>query len=293
MQQIKRRTRDSGNKRIQRPKNYFGKIPLFFIYLILGFYAFTLIYPMLWVLMNSFKSLREFYVNPFNLPINPTLQNYINAFAEVNIGRYLFNSVWYTVAQVALSQFLTCYLAYVMAKYRFKFKNFLTGICIAGFLIPSLNTFPTWYRFMTDMHFTGYLGLFINNSGVLGGGLLIYISFFKSIEWSYAEAAFVEGAGHFRVFTKIMLPLAAPGIAVMSMFSLIGTWNDYLIPQLLLRKEKFYTIGVGLQALFMKQQYQADWTVLFAGVILAALPIFIVFLFLKDYILEGYSMSLK
>lgn len=268
-----------------------GKTATIIAEILLMGYALSLILPYLWLLNNSFKSVAEYYKDIWNFPVIFHMENYVKAITETHMGDYFLNSVFITVASTVLCVLFSAMSAYILAKYKFKGSGIVFGMAVAGFLIPSVGTLAPMYVFMKNMHLFNRLGLLIYYSAGLGTNMLIYYSFFKNIPWSYAEAAFIDGAGHFKVFWNIMLPMAKGATIAVSIVSAIAFWNDYFMPSILLTNPKSKTIAVGLRALYVQQQYAATWTTLFAAVIVASLPMIIIYAVFSDKISQGFLLG--
>ncbi|MFD0960763.1 carbohydrate ABC transporter permease [Paenibacillus chungangensis] len=254
-------------------------------------YAASLIYPFIWMLINSLKSNQEFFMDIWSLPKEWRWDNYASAWSSANIGKYFFNSVWMTAIGTFTSVMCAAMPAYVVAKYKFKGSNIVYALAIVGFLIPTVGTFGPWYLLMQQLGLFNPLGVMLGYAGGIGFNMIILYSFFKGISWEYAEAAFMDGAGHFRVFLLIMLPLARGGIVAVCIFAVIGIWNDYFQPFILLQDTSQYTIAVGLANLVEVQKYSANYTVLFAAMWIAVLPILIAYLFLQEKLISGFAMG--
>ncbi|MFD0713862.1 carbohydrate ABC transporter permease [Paenibacillus sp. GCM10027626] len=277
------------NKSGQQRK--FNKVILLFLELLLLLYAISLIYPFIWMLVNSLKTNENFFQNIWSLPRKWAWENYVAAWNSARIGTYFFNSVWMTAVGTFTTVMAAAMPAYVLAKYKFKGSNIVYGLAIIGFLIPAIGTFGPWYILMQQLGLFNPAGVLIGYSGGIGFYMLILYSFFKGISWEYAEAAFMDGAGHFRVFFSIMLPLVRGGIVAVATFALIGIWNDYFQPLILLQSEHQYTIAVGLSYLVEAQKYSADYTVLFAAMWIALIPILLVYMVMQEKLMTGFTMG--
>lgn len=267
------------------------RIGVVLIELLLLAYLVSLVYPFIWIFFNSFKSTQEFFQNVWDFPPVVRFSNYVRAWNESNIGRYFMNSVFITAAGVCLQVFFASSAGYVLSKYTFPGRKIVYSMAIVGFLIPSVGTLSPFYILMKSMNLFNLTGVLIYYAGGIGANMLIMYSVFKGIAWDYAEAAFIDGAGHSRVFFSVMLPLAKGGMVTVGMFSAIGLWNDYFIPSLLLNNEQQYTIAVGLNKLYYQQSYQASWTILFAGMIISIIPILIAYACFSEKITEGVAMG--
>lgn len=254
-------------------------------------YAISLIIPYLWLVNNSFKTVAEFYKNIWNIPHALHIVNYVKALKETNMLSYFGNSIIITALGTFLCVMLSGMSAYVLAKYKFRGNGIVFGMAVVGFLIPSVGTLAPLYVFMKNFHIFNVFGLMILYAGGLGTNMLIYYSFFKKISWSYAEAAFIDGAGHFQVFWKVMLPMAKGATIAVSIVTGIALWNDYFMPSILLTNPSQQTVAVGLRALYVQQQYAATWTTLFAAVIVASLPTILIYIIFNDKISKGFLMG--
>ncbi len=263
-----------------------GILQLFFMA-----FAISLIYPFVWMFINSLKSNQQFFQDIWSLPTEWHWNNYLSAWSSANIGKYFFNSVWMTAVGTFTSVMCASMPAYIAAKYKFRGSSLIYALAIIGFLIPTIGTFGPWYLLMQDLGLFNPLGVMLGYTSGIGFNMIILYSFFKGISWEYAEAAFMDGAGHFRVFISIMLPLARGGVVTVCIFAVIGIWNDYFQPFILLQDSSQYTIAVGLANLVEVQKYSANYTVLFAAMWIAVLPILVAYLFLQEKLISGFAMG--
>lgn len=267
-----------------------GKISHIIIQVIFILLTVSLVFPFLWLILNSLKTNVEFYANIWSFPKVPQFKNYIKACTQMGLGKYFLNSIVVTVLGTCASVLSAAMPAYVVAKFKFRGRNFVYNLAVLGMVIPSICSFGSLYKLMIQTHLiNSHLGLIVYYSGGLGMGFVILYSFFKSISWSYAEAAYIDGASDWHVFTRIMLPLAKPGLAALALVNGINIWNDYFAPSMFLHNEELYTVSVGLQKMVVKQSYSADWTTLFAALITAAVPILIIYAIFHEKIIDGFS----
>ncbi|GFN34553.1 carbohydrate ABC transporter permease [Tepidimicrobium xylanilyticum] len=269
----------------------FSKPVLIIAEVLLFIYAVSLIFPYIWVFINSFKSVPEFYSGTWSLPESFSLTNYIRALEETNMLSYFKVSIIVTLVGTALQLIFSAMTAYILAKYKFKGNAFIYSCAVAGFLIPTTGTLAPLYVFLKNTGLFNIYGLIIMYATGMGTNMVIYYSFFKKISWSYAEAAFIDGAGHFRVFWNIMLPMAREASIAVGITTAIRIWNDYFLPSILLTNPKLQTVAVGLRTLQVQQQYNATWTVLFAAVILASFPTILIYVLFQDRISKGFLMG--
>nr|WP_286672509.1 carbohydrate ABC transporter permease [Cohnella hashimotonis] len=180
--------------------------------------------------------------------------------------------------------------AYTVAKYKFTGKNVVYFFAISSFLIPQVGSLAALYKLMLDLHlYNSHIGLLILYSGGLSMNFIILHGFYRGVSWEYGEAAFIDGASHWQIFFRIMLPLSGPSIAAVSLVTMVSVWNDYFLPFMFLQDDRLYTISVGLYDMMLKQQYAADWTTLFAALTLSVLPILFVFILFQNKLVSGFT----
>lgn len=270
----------------------FTKPVLIIAEVLLFAYAISLIFPYIWVLLNSFKTVSEFYSNTtWTLPNSFRLENYIRALEETNMLSYFKVSFVVTIIGTVLQVVFSAITAYILAKYKFKGNKLIYTMAIVGFLIPTSGTLAPLYVFLKNTGLFNIYGLLIMYATGMGTNMVIFYSFFKKISWSYAEAAFIDGANDFTVFWKIMFPMAREATIAVSIVSAINIWNDYFLPSILLTNPSVQTVAVGLRALQVQQQYNASWTVLFAAIIIATLPTIILYTIFQDKISKGFLVG--
>lgn len=268
-------------------KNSPRTLLLFILEIFLFVLAISYLFPIIWIFINSLKTNIGFFDNIWNIPkfIDMQFENYSKALFDSNLANYFINSIFITVIGTILSVMIPANIAYVVAKYDFFGKNFIFKLSIIVFLIPSIGTLGALYKLFVNLGlYDNYLGLSILYSSGFGIGFLIMYSFFKGIAWSYAEAAFIDGADDWKTYFWIMLPLARPGIIALMIISSINIWNDYFTPYIFLQSQNKYTVSVGLYYLMQNQQYSADWVTLFAAVFISTIPMIILYVIFSEKI---------
>lgn len=255
---------------------------LFFLYML------TLIFPFCWMLINSFKTNADFFQDIWNLPSKFEIGNYLTIWKEMNLLTYFGNSILLTVCGTLAGLIPSCMSAYVVAKYKFRFTKLIYSLSLVVMLIPSIGTLPAVYKFMIDTNlFDTHLGLILMYSGGFGFNFILLYGFFKSVSWSYAEAAFVDGATDIQAFFYIMLPQARPGIIAVGIIQAINIWNDYFSPYMYLQDKDKMPLAVGIYNLVLEQSYAADWPKLFAAMLIALVPILVVYGLFSNTIIEN------
>lgn len=255
-------------------------------FVIFALYAISLIFPFFFTFVNSFKTNLEFRRNIWSFPKNFKFSNYTELFTENDMLSMFINSIILTAGGTFVSLLSGAVMAYVLSKYRFPGSRFIYLLAITFMLIPNLGTVSAVYKLVVNLKFIDNIFLvLLLYAGPFGSTFLLLYSFFQGISWSYAEAAKIDGAGNFTVFFRIMLPQARAGIGAVAFMVAIGNWNDYFTPYMYL--PSMYTVATGLQNMSVNAETTGAYTELFAAMIVATLPILIVFAFLQKTIMEN------
>lgn len=276
---------------MKRPKN--ERITLTIVFVIFVLYSITLIYPFVMMLYNSFKLSEDFFKDIWGLPVNPTIANYREVFGlkfqKTGIFGMFFNSIVLTTIGVGIGILLSCMTSYIIAKYPFKGSKFVYLMVVVCMMIPTTGSLSATYSLLNK---TKLLNTFIGNflmQGGFGGVFLYLYAYFKSVSWTYAESAFIDGAGHARVFFQIMLPQVMGGVMAFFLISFISAWNDYFSQYLFLRSKP--TIAVGLYLIVSKYKKNNNWPQIFAGATVVIIPTLIFFAIFSRKIMDNTSVG--
>ena len=276
------RDKKKTTKVYETQKNVYVFTIVFIIFLV---YAVTLIYPFLWMLMNSFKDGFDVILYPFEFPKTFLWSNYSyifnpeadSVFAKYNIGEMFYNSITITLGGVLIGTIATTIAAYTMAKYKFMGSGLVHTFIILSMTIPTLGSLPATYKLMINTSLKDtYLGMMLMLSGGFGGHYLYMFAYFKGLSWSYAESAMIDGANNWRIFLHIMVPLAMPMITMVMILKTLGLWNDYWMPYLFYSEHP--TLAVGLQELKTLAENDFEYGKLFAAMIVSTVPIIIFYI---------------
>ena len=242
------------------------------VFVIFAVYAFTLIYPFYWLIINSFKEKLEVRLDSFSMPKQWRLENYSAAFKEFKLAEMFFNTVSLTAGGAILGTLVTTLAAYTMSKFKFKGREFMHMFVILSMTVPTLGSLPATYKLMIDTGLFGtYLGMLLMMSGGFGGHYLYMFAFFKGISWDYAESAKIDGATNWQIFMHIMAPLAMPMVTMVMVLKCLALWNDYWQPYLFYANHP--TLAVGLQDLKNKAVQLGEYSKLFAAMVISIIPI--------------------
>lgn len=267
------------------------KIKILFIAVscVLLLYAATMFMPIYYVLVNSLKRPSQFYTNPWNIPKVVYLANYLKvlqlSIGEVPILQMYANSIIYTVAAMLISAASTTVMAYTVARFNFRGKDFLVAVGIGAMLIPDLGSRSVVYKMYVDLNIIDTWFILIQFASPFGMMFLITYSMFKTTSNTYAEAAKLDGASELRIFVQIMVPMAKGVIGMMMVMNAIAAWNDFYTPYMYLPSLK--TLALGIQELSEEAQTYSNFTELYAAMVMAILPIVILFVVMRDTIIDN------
>jgi N-acetylglucosamine transport system permease protein len=261
-------------------------------HLALALWALLVIVPLLWTFLAAFKTSDEIFGDVWALPQTWHLDAWGRAWDKANVGRYLFNTVLVVAASTFLTMLLGSMAAYVLARYSFRGNRLIYLMFVSGM------TFPV---------FLALVPLFkvVENFGMLNtyhGLILVYVAyslpftvfflsaFFRTLPTSVAEAAAIDGCGHTRTFFQIMLPMARPGMVSITIFNVIGQWNQYLLPLVLMPGDQDkWVLTQGITNISTSAGYEADWSGLMAALSMTIIPVVIVYVIFQRQIQAGLT----
>jgi raffinose/stachyose/melibiose transport system permease protein len=265
-----------------RRKAFHGLIHLFLILAV----AVALL-PVLLTVQASFKTLYDFYGNALGFPATWEWRNYTNVWREAHIPEYTRNSIIVTFTSVPAILALSCCAAYGLTHYNFKGSRWIYIYFLAGLLVPiQLTILPTVFQLKT-LHLVDTRPGLIICSVALGLPFSVFLmaGFMRTLPRELAEAAQLDGAGEFRAFWDVMLPLTRPALATVAILNGVGIWNDFFLPLILAPDVPTLQVGVNN----LRGYYSTEWGYIFAGVTLSALPVIVAYWLLTKQFIRGLS----
>ena len=281
---------------MKKSKKTRGGLHLFqvVVFILLAFYAFTLIYAMGWAVLSSLKTQMEFSTNLVGLPKEWKFDNYLQAFRSVQAGGHnmfemFFNSIWYSCGGALLGGIASAMVAYVVAKYEFPGRGLVYAVALVTMMIPVVGSFPSQYRMYSQLGILDSPLLLVTKFSGFGFNFVMLHSFFKTLSWTYAEAGFIDGASHLKVFLKVMLPQALPVMGSLFLVATVQLWNEYMEPNLFLQSHP--TLSSGLYIFQLEMTRGTNYPLLFAGLIVSVIPVIILFAKFQNTMMESMSMG--
>jgi len=271
-------------------KKFLGK---FTIHSVLILTSLLSIFPFIWLISTSLKGGAEniFAYPPKLIPSDFTFENYVGVWNKVNFIGYFINSMIVAGGTVLLNLILSAMAGYPLARMEFRGKKIVFFSILATIMIPFQAIMLPVYLITLKLNlvdsvsnFAGFLGL-IMPFAVSAFGIFLMRQAFLGIPKEMEEAAIVDGCNVFQIFTKVLLPMVKPSLAVLAIFTFIGSWGEFLWPSIVLTKESMYTLPVGVNNL--QGIFSSNWRFIAAGSILATIPILIFFLAMQKYFISG------
>lgn len=255
-------------------------------------YAVVVIGPLLLVVVNSLRPTAEIFADPVALPERVSLESYATAWTDANFGRYFFNSLGITIAAVALATTVSVLAAYPLGRYRFRGSSFLSLFFLSGLMLPfRLAILPLFLLLDTLNLVDTRTGLVLVYAATgIPFSVFILSAFFRQLPGDLSDAAAIDGAGEFQIFSRVMLPLVRPALSTVMVFQFVPLWNDFFFPLVLLRSSEKWTLPVGMTRFF--GEFQTDWSTLFAGLLIATLPLVVLFLAATKQIVAGLTAGI-
>ena len=273
------------------------------IYILLIALAISIIVPLFWVFSASIKENSEFYGNPWSLPKGLHWQNYRDAIRKARLGEYFFNSVFVTALSLTLLIAVAVPCAYVLARFNFKGREIVNLLFMAGLfvnvnyiVVPIFLMLLGWNDIAWEILGRG---IFLDNLVVLS---VVYAStnlpftiyllsnYFRTLSRSFEEAAYIDGASHFKTMLHVMVPMAKPSIITVILFNFLAFWNEYIIALTLMPGPR-KTLPVGLVNLNQAQRAAADYGPLYAGLVIVMLPVLILYIMTQKRLTQGMTIG--
>lgn len=271
-----------------------------FISIFIGIFAFVWIFPILWTVWTSLRPYNDIIsYGIFSWPRRLTLDNYFNAIREMQIGKYLLNSLIVTVPSVLLTLFFGSLVAFVVTRYQYKFNLTLLLLFTAGNMLPIVLTYiPVFWMFIwvgelfgnRNMLYNNYGGLILVHVGFqVGFATFVLSSYMKTIPKEISESATIDGANVFRHYWNVILPLLRPALAALSVLMTTWIYNEFFWALVLMSDDAKRPITSALRRL--QGQYVTDFNLLAAGAIIAASPTVIMFFILRKQFIAGLTLG--
>lgn len=276
--------------RFLKHKRESGTVAFIIVFIVFAIYSLSLIYPLFWAFITSFKDEYDYLLNRVGFPEVWYFTNYSDAFVSLsskgrNLLTMFFNSFWFAFGGTFIAVFVSTMSAYVVAKYRFFGRRLFYALALVIMMLPIVGALPSQYEMYSRLNILNSPALLVIYANGMGFNFLVLYGYFSGLPWDYVEASFIDGGNHFNTFFRIMLPQAKSSVLALSVVAFINIWNDYNTPILFL--ESYPTLSSGIY-LYQADtlQHNVDIPMLFAGVFMSVIPILALFIAFQDKIMS-------
>lgn len=261
------------------------------LYIVLIIFGTLNIYPLIWMIMTSFKTNKEISAGTFAMPTSFNFQNYINAWKTAKMGTYFYNSIIITLISIILTIIVGTMASYIIARFKFKLNNFVYVIFVFGMLIPIHTVLVPLFIQIRSLNLYNTRSALIFPYIAFGLPTTIYIltSFIKAFPNEIEESAIIDGCSIPVLFVKIILPMCRPAIATVTILNFLNNWNEFAFALVLISKDKFKTLPIGL--VNFVGAYTRDYSQMMSALTIAVIPTIIIYLLLQEYIIKGMTQG--
>ncbi|MBE5737720.1 MAG: carbohydrate ABC transporter permease [Clostridiales bacterium] len=272
------------------------KIITWIAFVVFMLYAITLTYPFIWMAINSLKDNAAFYQDCWGLPKVWMWENYVEALSIKVQGYYLYevlmNSLIYTFVSASLAVISPLAAAYPCSKYKFKLRGLCMFIIILQISVPSVGSVAATYKILNTfgLYDNWYWGMFISGAGGFSGNFLLIKAALDNTSWTYAEAAFMDGASDLRVMIQIIVPMIKPILIILLIMGLIGGWNEFT--GVWMFAPSFPTVAVGTKQLLDNiGSAEGSYPKVFALMLISLVPVMVLFVSFQDTIMNNFTLG--
>ena len=271
------------------------------IYIALIAMTISIIVPVLWVFMASFKRNAEFIgkgTNPWALPEQLQWQNYVTAFVDAEMGEFFLNSVIVTALALILLLVIALPAAYALSRFDFKGKKILNIAFMAGLFVNINYIVVPIFLMLSGANRMLGVDFFLDNRFILA---LIYASsslsfsiyllsgYFKTLPRGFEEAAYIDGCGYFKTMVSIMIPMAKPSILTVILFQFLSFWNEYIIAFTVMNEHN--TLAVGLKNLMAVERTATNYGIMYAGLVIVMIPVLVLYICVQKQLTKGMTLG--
>jgi multiple sugar transport system permease protein len=252
--------------------------------------ATIMITPFLYLFATSFKpQLYLFEIPPQFIPKHPTLSNYTDAWTSNSFGHYFANSVFVSVVSTGVSALLSAMMAYAFARFNFRGQNIMFWMLLVGLMVPGMMLLIPQYLLANQLHLIDSLiGLIVFYVATnLAFNTFLLRGFFEEIPWELEEAMIMDGAGPFRRFFRLILPLSRPALATVSIFTFLACWDEYVWALTIINDPSKRTLPIAIS--IFQGQHLTNWGLVFAASTITIIPVILVFAIFQRQFVRGLT----
>jgi multiple sugar transport system permease protein len=276
---------ETGRQRVRYRLGYWVSLVFLFAFSVI------VLAPVVWTLATSLRTpAQSFTLPPRWIPIPPDISNYFEVFTRVPFGLYVFNSAWVT-GSIVIGQLITASLAgYAFGRLQFPGKNILFWLVLATLMIPLQASIIPIFVMISRLGLADTHASLIIPAWPTAFGTFLLRQYFMGIPNEYEEAALMDGASQWRIFSSVYLPMVTPGLAILAVLAFNFHWNEYFRPLIFLTTNDKFTLPLGVVTLY-GYMGTGSISVVLAGVVLSLIPVLIIYLFSQRYLIEGIMLG--
>ena len=276
-------------RRARTPERTRSQVLFIVLNVVIVIGALVMFFPFLWTVITSITPGATLTNAPALIPKDPSLGAYARLFAERPFAQVILNSLVLAVITTAVQLVTSSTAGYAFSRLPFRGQNVVFGIYLATMMIPlQVLIVPLFVELKTFSLLDTYLGALLPTFASAFGIFLLRQAI-NQVPRELDEAATLDGAGHFRIFSRIIIPNIRPALATLVIFSFMSSWNSFLWPLVVLRSPELQTLPIALAGL--QGQYVSDWDVIMAGSVVSILPMLALYIFAQKYVIQGVASS--
>ena len=252
-------------------------------------WAVVVIYPLIWMVISSFKDTNGIFLSTWSLPDALHVENYSMAWNNYAIGRSFLNTLFVTLLATVLNLLLSLPTAYALERYRFKGNGVLVNFYLSAMMIPACMSWIPLYFLLNRLHMLDSLIVLalVYAVGKLPFSIYILSSFISAVPRELEDAARVDGMTRYGVLFRLVPPLVRAGIITVTVMNVIQFWSEYFMALIFIQTQEKKTLGVMMNVLSNNAEHQNAWGALFAGLVISTLPVIIIYACLNKYVVKG------
>ncbi|MFZ2539822.1 MAG: carbohydrate ABC transporter permease [Oscillospiraceae bacterium] len=258
---------------------------------LLIFFVIIMLFPFLWMLLNSLKTTAEITkIPPEFFPNNwMYIDNFKIILGKYNFGKFFMNSLYYAVVKTVIVVYVSSIAGYVLAKFEFRGNKAIFTMILSTMMIPYVATLIPSYQMMVWFKWINTDASIFYTSFISGFGVFMMRQFAMSVPDSFLEAGRLDGAGELKIFHRIVMPMMLNAIGALAIFTFLWEWDNYLWPYLMLTDMDKYTLPIGLA--MTQGQFVSNYGPMFAGITISVIPVVIVYLIFQKTFIEGIALG--
>jgi raffinose/stachyose/melibiose transport system permease protein len=265
------------------------KAAILVIELVMAVYVLLVIYPLVNMVLSSFRTTRDIFRAPFAFPRSFSLANYKDVWIDRGFYRYFLNSLFVTACAMCFVLLLGSMGAFGVSRYKFRLNTAVSMLFLSGIMLPLkaaiIPLFQLMKRFGLVDSYPSVILIFIAMG--LPSSVFILSGFMKAIPLDLEHAARIDGCSDWTIYQRIVLPMVTSAVALVTIYNAVPIWNDFFFPLVFLQSDRLKTLPVGLTSFF--GQHSTDWSLLFTGLSISILPILVLYLFMAKYFIRGMT----